>query len=326
MEPGSNDQQDELASLESSSTVVSPGPGADGVHIEGGPAPTPVQPLPSQRLVRWLRRHMNIYLVLFVIVLLGAGATGTVLYLRSSSNSVDILPQSLSQSTLDQLSNSDLSVGEPKHTLSVQSNAVFGGDVLVRQNLQIAGNLQVGSNLAIAGIRVTGNSTFDDVQITKSLAVTGNGSFQGQLNVQQGLSVNGNGTFLGALSASTITVSTLQLSGDLNLTRHLTAGGATPSRSNGGALGSGGTVSVSGSDTAGTVTINTGSSPSVGCFTTITFVTKFNTTPHLSLTPTNASAADLGYYASRSTTNFSVCTTTVPPAGTTLLFDYIVLD
>jgi len=322
MDPAHQNQEDELASLEAPASVVEPSNGAAGAGKAAIQGNIPL----TLRVWRWSRAHLNIYLLIFALLLLGAGVAGSVLYFNTSTTTSDILPQSLSQSTLDQLSTSDVNVGDPKHTLSVQSNAVFSGDVLVRNNLQIAGNLQVGSNLAIAGIRVTGNSTFDDVQITKSLAVTGNGSFQGQLNIQGTLGVNGGATFLGAVSAPSLTVGSLQLSGDLSLTHHITAGGATPSRSNGVALGSGGTVSVSGSDIAGTITINTGSSPSVGCFVTLTFATRFNATPHILLTPVGSTAADLNFYITRNTSTMSVCTTSIPPAGTTIVYDYATFD
>ncbi len=273
--------------------------------------------------------HLNIYLLLFILLIIISGATGTILYLRAKNENVDnnsLSSQSLSQSDLDQLANTDVTVGQPKHTLNVQSNAVFNGSVLVRSNLQIAGNLQVGSSLAINGIRVTGNSVFDDVQITKSLAVTGSTSFQGGLVIQQSLNVNGTANFLGAITAPSLTVGSLQMSGDLDLTHHISAGGATPSRNNGTALGGGGTVSVSGSDTAGTITINTGSSPGVGCFVSVTFATKFNATPHIVMTPIGSAAALVGYYVNRSTTGFSVCGTSAAPGGTTFGFDYIAFD
>lgn len=326
MDSDKNNPQDDLETLESPTTFVEPGASAQmGVH-EQNAGPQQAQTRKHGAFLLWIRTHLNMYLIMFILLLLASAATGAMLYFRSNVNTTDTLPQTLPSSTLDQLSTSDVNVGEPKHTLSVQSNAVFSGDVLVRNNLQIAGNLQVGNNLAIAGLRVTGNSTFDDVQVSKSLAVTGNSSVQGQLNVQQGLSVNGSGTFNGALSAPSLTVGSLQISGDLNLTHHLAPGGATPSRSTGAALGGGGTASVSGSDTAGTITINTGSSPGAGCLATVNFAVRFNATPHMSLTPVGSAAAGLGYYVNRSTTNFSVCTTSIPPAGTTLVFDYVVFD
>ena len=273
--------------------------------------------------------RFNIYLLLFALLIILAGVIGTIFYLqanKANTNGSTLSPQPLSQGTLDQLNNNDVNVGEPKHTLNVQSNAVFNGSVLVRSSLQIAGTLQVGSEVAINGARITGNTTLDDLQITKSLALTGNGSIQGQLNVQKSLSVSGNGTFLGAISAPSLSVGSLQLNGDLTLTHHRSAGGGTPSRSNGTALGGGGTASVSGSDTAGSVTINTGTSPGPGCFLTITFTAKFNGTPHIAVTPVGSGAAGLAYYINRSTSNFSICTTTAPPAGTTFGFDYLVFD
>lgn len=330
MDNSSSDQQDELASLEAPSTVVEPSSGpvsapeGNGVVLPAGGA-GPVEP-PMRRFTRWIRTKLNIYLLSFIVLLIASSSGGALLYFRSSASQTNIPSQQLSQSDLDKLASSDVNVGEPKHILSVQSDTVFNGNVLVRDGLQIAGTLQVGSNLAIAGLRVTGNSTFDDVQVTKSLALTGNGSIQGQLSVQQSLQVSGNGTFLGTVSAPSLTVGSLQLNGDLNLTHHLTAGGSTPGRSNGSALGSGGTASVSGSDTSGSVTINTGSGPSAGCYITVNFATRFNSTPHVVITPVGPAASGLDYYVDRTTSNFSVCATNAPTGSITYVFDYIALD
>jgi cytoskeletal protein CcmA (bactofilin family) len=308
----------------------------DGVEPTGGltvptgsvsaePAATPT----NHGFMHRLMDRLNVYLLLFILLIILSAATGTILYLKASNqaNNAGSSPsQSLSQTELSQLADSDVTVGGPQSTLNVQSNAVFSGSVLVHSNLQVAGTLQVGNSAANTGLRVTGNSTFDDVQITKSLALTGNGSIQGQLNVQGNLGVTGSGTFNGNISAPQITVSTIQLNGDLDLTHHIDAGGSTPSRSYGTALGSGGSASVSGSDTAGSVTINTGSSPAVGCFVTITFTAPFNSTPHIVITPVGSSAAGLAYYINRSTTNFSICTTSTPPSSVSFGFDYIAFD
>jgi hypothetical protein len=121
-------------------------------------------------------------------------------------------------------------------------------------------------------------------------------------------------------------VQSLQLSGDLQITRHIDAGGGTPGKSDGTALGNGGTSSVSGTDTAGTVTINTGGSPSTGCFATITFTNRFSGTPHVVVTPVGSAAGGLNYYINRSASNFSICATNSAPAGQTFSFDYIVID
>jgi hypothetical protein len=99
-----------------------------------------------------------------------------------------------------------------------------------------------------------------------------------------------------------------------------------PGVGRGSAVGSGGTASLGGSDTAGSITINTGGGTGAGCFATVNFVRKFNSTPHVIVTPVGSGAAGLGYYITRSTSDFSVCTTTPAPSGQTFGFDYFVVD
>jgi cytoskeletal protein CcmA (bactofilin family) len=169
------------------------------------------------------------------------------------------------------------------------------------------------------------SSTFGQIHVNDQLTVAGNTTLQGTLTVQKGLTVSGSSSF-GSLSASTINTSNLQINGDFIVNRHIGVSGGTPGRSGGTALGGGGTASVSGSDTSGTVTVNTGGSPPAGCFITINFTQKFGTTPHVVISPSNSSAGTLQYYANRSATNFSICTDNSPAASTTYLFDYIVID
>jgi cytoskeletal protein CcmA (bactofilin family) len=319
--------KDETDSLEGSD------PGAEEglIHTpDGQEAPTTHTPLPvSHGRLERVARHFNIYLLLFAFLLILAIVSGTIFYLKANeqaNNATKSSSQSLSQSALSQLANSDVTVGGPQYTLNVQSNAVFSGSVLVHSNLQIAGTLQVGSDAANNGLRVTGNSTFDDVQIDKSLALSGNGSVQGQFNIQGNLGVNGTASFSGDVSAPQLTVGTLILTGNANFTHHITAGGSTPTRTYGTALGNGGSASVSGSDSAGSISINTGASPPAGCFVTVTFSSAFNSTPHIVVTPVGSSAAGIEYYITRSTTNFSLCTASAPPSSASFGFDYIAFD
>jgi hypothetical protein len=146
------------------------------------------------------------------------------------------------------------------------------------------------------------------------------------VNIGQALTVAGATTFSGAVSADQLTVQSLILNGDLVIDHHINSGGLTPTRSPGGALGNGGTVSISGSDTAGIITINTGSSPVAGCFVTVTFGKTFNNIPSIVITPVDAAASGIAYYITRTTANFSVCTTSTPPAGQTFDYDYIAID
>jgi hypothetical protein len=83
---------------------------------------------------------------------------------------------------------------------------------------------------------------------------------------------------------------------------------------------------VSGSDTAGFININTGGAPSAGCFITVNFASRFNSTPRVLVTPVGSDSGALNYYVNRSSTSFSVCVATVPPAFASFGFDYFVLN
>ncbi len=319
--------EDETNSLETMEDQVNP-PQESSSGLQANPVPAPSPP-PHQ--TKWWRRlvgRFNIYLLLFVLVLIIAIIIVMVSYISSRHKpAASVLSsQNLSQSTLQQLANSDATVGSNSQVLNVQSSAVFAGNVLVRQDLQVAGNLQIGKTLALNDVTVAGTAQFSQVQINNNLSVAGNAGFQSAVTIAKSLQVNGGANFNGPLSAPQLTVSSLQLNVDLVLTHHITTDGPAPGLVNGTALGSGGTASVSGSDTSGSISINTGSGPAAGCFVTINFASKFNTTPHILITPIGSSAGGLSYYVNRSAAAFSICDATTPPAGVSFGFDYFVVD
>lgn len=285
---------------------------------------TPAKKLP---FFKRLWQRFNIYMLLFVLIVLASVATVIFFTIKdkqqTTSNTVST--QGLSENELKQLASSDSTIGSPKQTLNVESNAIFDGTVLVRNDLEVAGAIRVNGALALPGITVSGNSNFNQIQAS-SLGVTGAATVQGTLTARNGLNVNGNSNFSGNVSATQITTGSLQLNGDLVLTRHITAGGPIPSIAQGIALGGGGTTTLSGSDTTGSITINTGGSPGAGCFATITFTRAFTGTPHVVVTPIGAAAAGLQYYVNRSSSNFSVCTASTPPGSQTFGFDYMILN
>lgn len=278
--------------------------------------------------VRGLISHLNIYLLLFIlIVVLAAG----IILVGVQRNKKTAAPPSINTQTLDadqlkELTENEQKVGDPKSTLSIESNAIFSGKVFVRDSLDVAGTIKVGGSLSLPGISVSGESSFDQIR-ANNLNITGDTSIQGQLNVQKGLTISGGGTFGGPISAPQLTVQSLQLSGDLQITRHIDAGGGTPSKTDGNALGSGGTASLSGTDTAGTITINTGGGPGAGCFVNVRFANRFSGTPHVAIGPVGSTAGSLGYYISdRTTSGFSLCTANAAPSGRSFSFDYVVID
>ena len=302
----------------------------DATDSTGNKAVPELKPEPPNKKsgIKAFTQRFNIYLLLFVFILAIAIIIIVVAYFQSkrASTTSTIKTQDLTQAALDQVANSDATVGNAQQILNVQSSAVFAGKVLVREGLEVAGNLQIGGTVAINNLTVSGSSQFGQVQINKDLAVAGDSSFQKSVTVAKSLQVNGGGSFAGPLTAPQITTSVLQINGDLVFTKHLVAGGPTPSRSGGSALGGGGSVSVSGSDTAGTVSINTGSSPPAGCFVTVNFTSRYNSIPHILLTPIGSSGGSIAYYVNRTTSNFSICDSSSPPAGSSFGFDYFVID
>lgn len=317
------EKEDNGVSLDDQATTTDSAPAT--AQTEATPPPPP-KPGIGKKL-RGLIGHFNIYLLLFILLVIFAGGFTYASYLKQKK--IDSAPttptQELDAEALKKLKNSDTSVGDPKQTLTVQSNAIFNGKVLVRDDIDIAGTLKVGGTLNLTGLIVSGTTSLDQIQGNK-LSIAGDGNIQGQLTVQKGITISGGGSFGGNLSAPTLSVESLQLSGDLTINRHIDAGGPTPSSTNGGALGGGGTASVSGTDTAGTIAINTGSGPIPGCFITVTFSKSFNGQPHVVVSPIGGSAASLNYYLNRTNNGFSLCTANSAPGGANFAFDYIVVD
>jgi len=270
--------------------------------------------------------RINVYLLVFILIVIIALIVIFVsLRINNEQDAkiANIEAQELTQDAIDNLSSNEATVGDPKQLLNIESNAVFSGKVLIRDGLDVAGPIKVGGDLSLPGITVSGNSAFDEVQIN-TLSIAGDASVQGTLTVQEGLSVNGQSTFSGPISAPSIIVSELQLNGDIQFNRHIDAGGGTPGLDQGGALGAGGTATISGTDTAGTVTANIGAGAGGGLIASVTFTNSFTTNPHVVITPIGRAAPDT-YVTNRTATGFSITTSSGLPAGS-ISFDYVVID
>lgn len=316
--------EDAKAQKTESSQYPTPKPAESG---ENNTAPALTNPKPKTPLRQRLKDSANLYLIFFLLLVISVLIAIAVLFnLHKKNNSNNKGVDSLTSQQLAQLQGNTTLVGDSKQTLDIQSNTVLEGQLLVRKDLNVAGSLKVGGGLSLSSVTVGGQGNFGQLQINGTLSVSGNTTFSGLLNVQKNLTVAGSGTFGGSLSAARLSVTSLQLNGDLQINRHITLGGSLPGKTNGGALGAGGTASVNGTDTAGTITINTGASPAAGNLITINFAAKFNSTPHVVVTPVGSAAASLQYYISRSTTSFTLSTANAPPAGSSFSFDYIVID
>ncbi|MFA5172698.1 MAG: hypothetical protein WC426_14140 [Sulfuriferula sp.] len=272
---------------------------------------------------------INLYFLIFVLLVVIAAVVAAVNYLNSTKAPVEpnIATQSLSQDALKQLANTDATVGDASKTLTIQGNAIITGQTLMRGNLNVAGNFQTGGSITAPNITISGTSNLGTAQIN-NLQVATNTAIQGSTTLRD-LNVAGTSSFSGAMTASQITVTKLILSGSgtLQLPNHLSFSGPSPGRSfiGSGILGSGGSVSLNGSDTSGTINMNTGNSPNgSGCIVRINFQQTFSSQPRVIISPVGSAAGSMDYYVDRNTTGFSLCTNTTPAANKVFAFDYFV--
>lgn len=320
----------ESDSLETQADPTTTQTGVVSAPSQSAPTTTPTDSPdkgPKESKAKKLLDKVNVYtaLLIIILVLLGGGSYYAIVQNRKSSKDTALNTQKLTQDALDKLASTDSTVGDPKQTLSIESNAIFAGGVIIRGNVDVAGLLKIGGPLSLPGLTVGGTTSLDAAAV-KSLTDTGDASFQGKVTIQNGISVTGSASFSGTLSASQISADTLLLSKDLQLTSHITASGGAPGHTNGSALGGGGTVSNSGSDTAGTIAVNTGNSAPAGCFVTINFTRAYASIPHVIISPSSSSAGSIDYYVNRSANNFSLCTASDPPDNSAgITFDYVVI-
>ena len=326
-----------------------PAPAEDGLHTQDAPADalsrTPdeleeeqaaakVEPEATDgtkpKKVSKLRlffKRINVYLLIFILVVIVAIAVTIVFYLNSQKPPVEptVASQELTEEALRGLANKDASVGGASQTLTIQGNAIIDGQTLMRGNLNIAGNLQTGGSIQGPTLTISGSANLGDAQIN-SLQVATNTAIQGNTTLRD-LSVTGASTFNGAMTASQITTSRLVLSGNatLEVPNHISFTGPTPGRTtNAAPLGGGGSASISGSDTAGSISINTGNNPQAGCFMRINFNQAFTKQPHVIVSPIGNAAGRTQYYVDRDQTGFSICTAAPAPGNSAFGFDYFV--
>lgn len=295
------------------------------------PTPTPepiAQEAPEDSTADRLKSSFNIYFIIFIVLVIMT--VGIIFYAVTSSRkqaktTVTKAP-SLTSEQLAQLKGNTTVVGDAKSTLDVQSNSIFEGQLFVRNDLSVSGTIKLGGNFNVPTLTVGGTGTYGgNLQAGKDFSVNGSTVLQGPTTIKSSLTVSGTASF-GALAVGNLTASGLQLIGDITISRHIITNGTSVSQVSGTALGAGGTVSVSGTDTSGTIRINTGTNPPPGIFVTVNFGQSFGTVPRVLITPIGVSAGAVTYYVNRTPTSFQVGCFSAPPAGSSFAFDYFVIN
>lgn len=300
-------------------------------------------PVPSKRLRRGSYRpsHKATFIGLAVVVTILAINGGVIFWLMRSGEAAGAQSNreevTLSSESLDKLGVSRNSVGDLGTELVVGPNSRFGGNVTIAGDTSIGGALRLNSKFtaseaslaklqagdtAVNKLDVNGDITTQSVNVARDLNVMGTTRLQGTVTINQVLTVNnsvnvaGNLAIGGSLSVRNFQVSTLTVAG------HLISTGSAPGVSPGGALGSSGTVSISGNDTAGTIGVNIGVGGSAGCLASVSFRQQFTVTPRVVVT--GSMPANI-YLAGRTASGFTVCTASpLSPGG--YFIDYIVVQ
>ncbi len=291
-------------------------------------APAPPAEKKVSPLKKFLRKA-NVYVLFFFLLIVIAGAVAAVSYLNSQKDPVapTIASQELTEKALQDLANTNASIGGANQTLTIQGNTDITGQTLLRGNLNVAGNIQSGGSIQGPALTISGAANLGSAQIN-SLQVASNTAIQGTTTLRD-LNVSGVASFSGAVTASQITVTRLILSGNatLQVPNHISFTGASPNRvANDAVLGSGGSSSINGSDTTGTVSINTGNNPTAGCPVRVNFQQAFSNAAHVLISPVGSGAGQMQYYVDRNNSGFSICSVNAPPANQAFAFDYFVTN
>lgn len=302
MEPEtSSDQQPEYNVFRQDSSL-------ETIEVAEERQPSSGEPTPKNKRPFNYRKLRKRLLLAFVLSILLVG-TGTAIALLAKPSkqapTVVINTQSLDNGTLNQLT--PQGSGQAKQQLTITPDTIFKNNVTVQGTTELDKDLSVGGKVTIQG---------DE-------------NVQGNLSVGKSLSVGSNLTVSGLITAASLNVGSLTLS-SINLSSNLVFGGhivptGTEPAARASSSAGGGTVSISGNDTAGTITITTGSGGlSAGEMAVITFKTAFAATPKVQFTPLNAAASNLHYYATHTATFFTLNSSTTPTGATTYVFDYLV--
>lgn len=281
--------------------------------------------------------------VIIVILAINATVIGFLISNQSSKSSKsNVSSINLTPNVLSKLGVNSSQIGNANEQLIVDPNAQFNSSLAVAGSVKIGGQLHLNStftatnanltqlqagNTALSSLNVNGNSTVTDLSARNNLSVQGTADFQGNVNVGQLLTIDqsaavANNLSVGnVLTANTIDTSKLIISGPFSLGDHIVTVGSTPTIHSGNALGSNGTVSISGDDAAGIVNINTGTNATSGTLFYLTFNSSYSTTPVIVITPVGVGGSF--YVTNPSSNGFNVMVGNNLPVGNYSI-DYIV--
>lgn len=273
------------------------------------------------------RAAANIVALLTFVLFVGGGIGFAVALFRAQPAAKAPVVTNLSEDDIRKLTDIGTNLGNSNQTLNIGANALFRGKADVAGDLSVGGRFNANGPVTLSSLNITGTTALTGLNVGSNLIVGGTTTLQRSLTVNdlatftRGINVAGTAS-VNALNAGTISVSNISISGPLTI-GHLSTQGPTPA-ANAGNVGGGGTVSISGNDTAGTININTGAGPGSGVLANIAFRASYSGGIKVLLSPLTGAAASLPAYVTRTSAGFQIRVDSAPAAGTVYAFDYFV--
>ncbi|HSE61426.1 MAG TPA: hypothetical protein VLA88_03990 [Candidatus Saccharimonadales bacterium] len=294
------------------------------------------------RRISYRPSHKATFIGLAVIVAVLAINAGIVFFLLRGQNANNNQSKTddvvISPEALEKLGVNRDAVGNLGTELVVGPNSRFNGNVTAAGDVDIAGQLRLNSKFtasdasltklqagdaSLSQLNVNGNSSASNLSIRSNLDVVGLTRLQGAVTIANNLNVAGSLVVGGTLSSANFQANSLTSGSTLTVGGHIITRGSAPSASAGGAVGSNGTVSVSGNDASGTVAVNVGVGAVGGIVANVTFASQYGNIPHVVVTPSNRNAGNI--WVTRTSSGFSIGVGAgLSPGGYT--FDYIVMQ
>jgi hypothetical protein len=244
----------------------------------------------------------------------------------------------LSNGDLNKLGLNKTVIGDSGVQLTVAPDAQFKGKLAVQGPTTLSDQVMLNGKLlgteasftqlqsgktSLSELNVNGKSSLSDLALRKDLNVIGNTTLQGAVTITQlltlasNLNVSGNISVGGTLSVNTFNVRNISISG------HLKSSGPVPNIGKGSAVGSNGTVSISGNDSGGTISVNVGVGGGSGILVSVAFRTQYSSPPSIVFSPVGGHGNF--YLSSSSSAGFSIAVSgALAPGG--YRFNYIVIE
>lgn len=199
-------------------------------------------------------------------------------------------------------------------TARINNDASIGGSLSLQGGLTVAGASLLDGDISINGAAIYKNK----VNSTTALQIQNAAGTSFFTADSTNSSVTVTNLVVGGVAGATLTVNGHIISGNASGTTSIVAGAAactTP------------TVSLTGNDTAGTITITTGTGcATTGTLATITFGGAYTAAPKVIITPRQVNASNLQVYANPATGNFVLGTNTVPTNSTQYRYNYLIIQ